>query len=232
MAFFPGQLLFFTLQYTHAHTHTHTHTHTYTHTRTHTHTNQAESFTYNASEMCGSPATDFGYIDPGLLHQVTLTGLTPGTRYFYICGDENFGWSQEFSFTASLPANPQLTTTAIVYGGIYMYIGHVYIRIYTYSIAKVYVYIENALWNLRINNFSFQHSIILCLVLECSASHSGSFGAYLVKIRCMVFVLHKLCIHFVWHTFMYHPPCYLLPTFSVCTYYSPKCKGHCKTPNL
>jgi len=28
----------------------------------------AESLSYNASDMCGSPATDWGWRDPGLLH--------------------------------------------------------------------------------------------------------------------------------------------------------------------
>ena len=35
---------------------------------------QASTSTYNASHMCGSPATDFGYRDPGMLHQVTMDG--------------------------------------------------------------------------------------------------------------------------------------------------------------
>ena len=39
-----------------------------------TNTKVANSSTYNASDMCGSPATDFGYRDPGLLHQVTMDG--------------------------------------------------------------------------------------------------------------------------------------------------------------
>ena len=50
------------------------------------------------------------------------------------------------------------------------------------------------------NNFSFQHLIMPCLVLKWSASSSG---AYLVKIRCVVFMLHCTQvmhnpIHFVW----------------------------------
>ena len=35
---------------------------------------QANSSTYNASDMCGSPATDFGYSDPGLIHWVKMDG--------------------------------------------------------------------------------------------------------------------------------------------------------------
>ena len=67
--------------------------------------------------MCGSPATDFGYRDPGLLHVAKLTGLKPGLRYYYICGDEELGWSPEFQFSAASPADPDTTTTAIIFGG-------------------------------------------------------------------------------------------------------------------
>ena len=35
---------------------------------------QANSSTYSARDMCGNPATDFGYSDPGLIHQVTMKG--------------------------------------------------------------------------------------------------------------------------------------------------------------
>ena len=53
---------------THTHPHTHTHTHN-VHLCTHT---QANTTTYGAEDMCGSPATDWGWRDPGLLHQVKL----------------------------------------------------------------------------------------------------------------------------------------------------------------
>ena len=50
------------------------------------------------------------------------------------------------------------------------------------------------------NNFHFQHRKMPCLVSKCSASYSGSFGAYWVKIRWVAFVLCKLYrIPFVWH---------------------------------
>ena len=68
--------------------------------------------------MCGSPATDFGYRDPGLLHQAKLTGLKPGLSYYYVCGDEEFGWSQEFHFSAASPADPHITTRVSAFGGI------------------------------------------------------------------------------------------------------------------
>ena len=43
--------------------------------------------TYARGDMCGAPANASGWSDPGLLHQALLTGLQPGTRYYYIVGD-------------------------------------------------------------------------------------------------------------------------------------------------
>ena len=34
----------------------------------------AESTGYSDKDMCGSPATTVGYIDPGVFHSVRLTG--------------------------------------------------------------------------------------------------------------------------------------------------------------
>ncbi len=35
---------------------------------------QAVSSTYKATDMCASPAKDYGWLDPGLIHKVTLDG--------------------------------------------------------------------------------------------------------------------------------------------------------------
>ena len=35
---------------------------------------QATSSTYSASDMCDTPATDYGWIDPGMMHRVVLDG--------------------------------------------------------------------------------------------------------------------------------------------------------------
>ncbi|KAL5489146.1 hypothetical protein EMCRGX_G018204 [Ephydatia muelleri] len=78
-------------------------------------TNQASSSTYKAGDMCGSPATDFGFLDPGMLHQVTMDNLVPGKKYFYVFGDI-FGFSQEYSFTAPPVASPNSTVRVVVYG--------------------------------------------------------------------------------------------------------------------
>ena len=42
--------------------------------------------TYNASDMCGSPANAIGYRDPGFIHDVLLKVLLPNTRYYYKFG--------------------------------------------------------------------------------------------------------------------------------------------------
>eukprot|EP00731_Ephydatia_muelleri_P019794 Em0012g619a len=75
----------------------------------------ASSSTYKAGDMCGSPATDFGFLDPGMLHQVTMDNLVPGKKYFYVFGDI-FGFSQEYSFTAPPVASPNSTVRVVVYG--------------------------------------------------------------------------------------------------------------------
>jgi len=33
---------------------------------------QATSSTYKASDMCDSPAKDYGWIDPGMMHRVVM----------------------------------------------------------------------------------------------------------------------------------------------------------------
>jgi hypothetical protein len=81
-----------------------------------THILDADSSSYSASDMCGSPAIDFGYRDPGLLHKAKLSGLQPGLTYYYVCGDQQFGWSQEFSFRAAMPAFFETTTRVSAFG--------------------------------------------------------------------------------------------------------------------
>jgi len=50
----------------------------------------------------------------GWNHNVVLTGLSPATTYYYICGDSNYAFSQEFNFT-SLQSS-FVPTTIAVYG--------------------------------------------------------------------------------------------------------------------
>jgi hypothetical protein len=39
----------------------------------------------------------------GAIHTVYLTDLSPLTTYYYRCGSESDGWSDEFSFTTAPP---------------------------------------------------------------------------------------------------------------------------------
>lgn len=48
----------------------------------------ASSASYGPHDMCGPPASTFGFVDPGVLHTATLSGLEPGRRYWYQVGDQ------------------------------------------------------------------------------------------------------------------------------------------------
>ena len=95
--------------------------------------------------MCGSPAIDFGYRDPGLLHKAKLTGLEPGLTYYYSCGDDQFGWSQEFSFKAATPADPKATVRVSAFGGVLNYQYNavtnaaIFLNLYKYPCVKLLV---------------------------------------------------------------------------------------------
>ncbi|KAK9801333.1 hypothetical protein WJX73_005521 [Symbiochloris irregularis] len=52
--------------------------------------------TYTIDEMCGYPANATGWIDPGTINYVLVSGLNPSTKYYYQVGDPSFGYSQEF----------------------------------------------------------------------------------------------------------------------------------------
>ncbi|KAK9804531.1 hypothetical protein WJX73_005386 [Symbiochloris irregularis] len=76
---------------------------------TYTKTATGKTVTYNAQSMCGSPANDTGYVPPGSLHRVNLTGLTTSTRYYYVFGDPSFGFSKEFTFLSAPKIGPNET---------------------------------------------------------------------------------------------------------------------------
>jgi hypothetical protein len=69
-----------------------------------------KSGTYSANDMCHAPANQTGqdgFIDPGIIHRVLLTGLRPSTSYFFAYGNEVDGFSVERSFHT----RPALVTT-------------------------------------------------------------------------------------------------------------------------
>ena len=46
------------------------------------------SKTYTADDMCAAPANSAQFVDPGFIHDVLLTNLELGTRYYYSYGSE------------------------------------------------------------------------------------------------------------------------------------------------
>lgn len=60
-----------------------------------------ESATYLANEMCGSPASDSGYRNPGTFFTARIAGLAPGSRVAYRVGSPR-AWSREAHFRAPL----------------------------------------------------------------------------------------------------------------------------------
>lgn len=46
----------------------------------------SQTNTYTANAICGTFASKYSYIDPGLFISANLTGLTPATKYYYRVG--------------------------------------------------------------------------------------------------------------------------------------------------
>ena len=49
-------------------------------------TAKGTSKTYTKTDMCGPPASLNGFSNPGYIHDVLLTNLTPSSDYFYSYG--------------------------------------------------------------------------------------------------------------------------------------------------
>lgn len=73
------------------------------------------SKTYTADDMCSSPANGSAFVDPGFIHDVLLTNLTQGTRYYYTYGSDKF-MSPLYHFTAAPLLGSADQFTALVYG--------------------------------------------------------------------------------------------------------------------
>lgn len=71
----------------------------------------AASATYTAADMCGEPATTYGFLPPGQLHTAVLSGLEPGAAYAYQVGDAGPGgqWSRVFEFFSPPVPGPEQT---------------------------------------------------------------------------------------------------------------------------
>ncbi|XP_057849603.2 probable inactive purple acid phosphatase 27 isoform X2 [Cryptomeria japonica] len=67
-------------------------------------TSKSTVTTFTQADMCGgtlisSPATDFGWHDPGYIHTAIMTGLLPSQKYVYRYGSDNVGWSDPVQFS-------------------------------------------------------------------------------------------------------------------------------------
>jgi len=82
---------------------------------------RAESTTYTPDDLCGSPATDKGYIFPGYMHSATMSGLIPGVKYYYIFGNHEGGYSEEHSFVTPPETGSKDTVKIVAIGDMGQY---------------------------------------------------------------------------------------------------------------
>ncbi|GMH34491.1 hypothetical protein BSKO_02325 [Bryopsis sp. KO-2023] len=81
-----------------------------------THSVEGGTVTYSKEDLCGAPATEEGWMEPGVFHRALMTDLKPGKTYYYKYGDEEFGFSEEFSFVTPPEAGAQDSITFIAFG--------------------------------------------------------------------------------------------------------------------
>ncbi|KAL5543670.1 hypothetical protein UlMin_007454 [Ulmus minor] len=62
-----------------------------------------------------SPATDFGWHDPGFIHSAVMTGLKPSSHYTYRYGSDLVGWSDQIQFKTP-PAGGSDELTFLAFG--------------------------------------------------------------------------------------------------------------------
>lgn len=79
----------------------------------------AVAATYTQADMTSEPARSIGWLDPHYFLSATMTGLVPGTTYYYTFGSDAAGaggWGEEGSFTAVQPAGHATNMNILVYG--------------------------------------------------------------------------------------------------------------------
>lgn len=59
----------------------------------------AKAMTYAPGDLCGSPANDTGYLDPGNANYAVYDKMTPGKTYFYAVMTRGGLWSDVRNFT-------------------------------------------------------------------------------------------------------------------------------------
>lgn len=73
----------------------------------------AEFTTYTQDDLCGEPATTFGWFPPHQWLSAVMSGLQPSTVYYYRFGSDTHGWSAESSFVSAPAPGPQQTVRII-----------------------------------------------------------------------------------------------------------------------
>eukprot|EP00474_Spongospora_subterranea_P010166 CRZ10624.1 hypothetical protein [Spongospora subterranea] len=67
-------------------------------------TSNATTTTYRQDEMCGPPASGYGWREPGRIHHAVLDGLEPSMPFQYQFGSVKTGWSR--TYTGKVPPAP------------------------------------------------------------------------------------------------------------------------------
>lgn len=73
-----------------------------------------QSTTYTQDEMCNAPANSVGWMDPGYFHEVIINGLENGQLYYYVFGDDIYGYSEEHMMKVPMKSGPPHTTIKIL----------------------------------------------------------------------------------------------------------------------
>ncbi|KAJ6804802.1 nucleotide pyrophosphatase/phosphodiesterase-like [Iris pallida] len=80
---------------------------------------QSQVTTFTKADMCSgileSPATDFGWHDPGYIHSAVMSGLQPSQSYTYRYGSDSVGWSGQVDFRTP-PASGAKELLFLAYG--------------------------------------------------------------------------------------------------------------------
>jgi len=77
------------------------------------------SHTYRHTDMCGAPSNVTGarrFRDPGFIHDATMVGLEPATKYYYRFGNSDSGLSDVRFFTSAPVTKPTYPTRFIAFG--------------------------------------------------------------------------------------------------------------------
>mmetsp|Transcript_3319 Transcript_3319/g.4506 ORF Transcript_3319/g.4506 Transcript_3319/m.4506 type:complete len:618 (-) Transcript_3319:88-1941(-) len=61
----------------------------------------ATTSTYESTDLCYSPATDVGFVDPGFFHTAVISSLPEATEVFYAVGSDGYGFTSTSSFVSA-----------------------------------------------------------------------------------------------------------------------------------